>query len=207
MKLNQNYCQSRQKEGGGKVETCRGEGSKRTGGHGEEREGEKLQEQKKDQEEAARLAIRNDMPSKGNTAENKPSKGNTTEFTSPATNLGIEGEHAAEQLTDPWEAGVFPERKKSKQSTPAVTPVIKSGRYALARISTPTSSPLHNYVHKRVILDGVLDLNKDDPITSFTNCLCVLINNAKMVDEHFAICSVKEGGSVMWWLAGDIPTT
>jgi hypothetical protein len=42
MKLNQNYRQSRQKEGGGKVEACRGEGSKRTGGHGEERGGEKL---------------------------------------------------------------------------------------------------------------------------------------------------------------------
>ncbi len=86
-----------------------------------------------------------------------------------------------------------------------VTPVIKSGGYALPRISTPTSSPLHDHVHKRVILDDVLNLNKDDPITSFTNCLCVLINNAKMFDEHFAIYSVKEGSSVMWWLAGDIP--
>jgi hypothetical protein len=60
-------------------------------------------------------------------------------------------------------------------------------------------------VHKRVILDAALDLNKDNPITSFTNGLCVLINNAKMVDLHFAICSVKEGGSEMRRLEGDIP--
>ena len=83
--------------------------------------------------------------------------------------------------------------------------MIKSGRYAVAKVSTPTSPPLHDYVHKKVILDAVLDLNKVNSITSFTNGLCVLINNAKMVDKHFAICSVKEGGSVMWRLAGDIP--
>jgi hypothetical protein len=86
-----------------------------------------------------------------------------------------------------------------------VTPVIKSGRCMVAKVSTHTLPPLHDYVYKRVILDAALNLNKNDPITSFTNGLCVLINNAKMVNDHFAICSVKEGGSVMWRLAENIP--
>jgi hypothetical protein len=139
--------------------------------------------------------VRNDTPSKGNIAKNM----------APAMNLGAKGEDVAGQSTDSREAGDSPERKNSKQSSPAVTPVIKSGWYMVAKGSTPTSLPLHNHVHKRVILDAALDLNKDDPITSFTNGLCVLINNAKLVNDHFAICSVKEGGSEMWWLAGDIP--
>ncbi len=141
------------------------------------------------------LAIRNDTPSKGNIAGNM----------SPATNLGAEGEDTAGQLTDPREAGVSPERKKSKQSTPAVTLVIKSGWYVVAKGSTPTSHPLHDHVHKRVILDAALDLNKDNLSTSFTNGLCVLMTNAKMVDEHFVLYSVNEGGSKMWGSAGDIP--
>jgi hypothetical protein len=141
----------------------------------EKREEEKNWEnRRKDQEEAAGLATRKNTPGEGNTAGN----------TSPPTNLGGEGEDAAGQLTDPWEAGVSPERKKTKQSVPVATPVIKSGRYAVAKVATPTSRPLHDHVHKRVILDAALDLNKDNPITSFTNGLCVLINNAKMVDEH-----------------------
>jgi hypothetical protein len=74
----------------------------------------------------------------------------------------------------------------------------------VAKVSTPTPRPLRNHVHKRVILDAALELNRDNPITSFTK-LCVLINNAKMVDKHFAICLVKEEGSEMWRLAGDIP--
>jgi hypothetical protein len=162
----------------------------------EKREEEKNWENgKKDQEEAAVSAIRNDTPSKRN----------TTEIMSPTTNLGGKGDNATGQLTDSWEAGISPERKKSKQSAPVVTPVIESGWYAVAKVSTPTLHPLHNHVHIRVILDAALNLNKDNSITSFTNGLSILINNANMVDEHFAICSVKEGGSEMWWPARDIP--
>ncbi len=75
----------------------------------------------------------------------------------------------------------------------------------MAKVSTPTSHPLHDHLHKKVSLDSALDLNKDNLITSFTNGLCVLINNAKTVDINFAICSVKEGVSEMWRSAGDIP--
>ncbi len=84
------------------------------------------------------LAIRNDTPSKENTADNTPSKGNTAESTSPATNLGEEGEDVAGQMTAPWEAGISPERKKTTQSAPVVTPVIKSGWCTVAKVSTPT---------------------------------------------------------------------
>jgi hypothetical protein len=115
------------------------------------------------------------------------SKGNIAGITSPATNLGGKGENVAGQLTDSWEAGFSPKRNKSKQSSPVVTPVIKSGWYTVIKGSTPTLHSFHNHVHKRVILDAVLNLNRDDLITSFTNGLCVLINNAEVVDEHFAI--------------------
>jgi hypothetical protein len=90
------------------------------------------------------------------------------------------------------------EENKPKQSSPVVTPVIKSGHYTVAKGSTTTLHPLHNHVHKRVILDAALDLNRDNPITSFTNGLCVLINNTKLVNEHFVVCSFKGGGSKMW---------
>jgi hypothetical protein len=75
----------------------------------------------------------------------------------------------------------------------------------VAKVSPPTLRSLHGHVHKRVIVDVALKLNRNNPITSFTNKLCVLINNAKIVDKHFAICSVKEGGSEMWRLAKDTP--
>jgi hypothetical protein len=70
----------------------------------EKREEEKNWENgKKDQEEAAGLAIRNGTPSKGITARN----------TSHVMNLGGKGEDAAGQLTDPQEAGVSPESLRS----------------------------------------------------------------------------------------------
>jgi hypothetical protein len=157
----------------------------------------KLEKGKKDQEEAEKMAAKKDMLSGGN----------TDGHTSPATNLGVKREDAAGQLTDSREAGDSPERKKLKQSSPTAASLIESGWYMVAKVSTPTLHPLNNHVHKRVILDAALELNKDNPITSFPNGLCVLINNTKMVNNHFAICPVKEGGSEMWHLAGDIPKT
>jgi hypothetical protein len=134
-----------------------------------------------------------------------PSEGNIVGHMSPATVPGVEGEDVADPSTDSREAGDSPERKISKQSSPVVAPAIKSKWYMVAKVSTPTLRPLHDHVHKRVILDAVLELNRDDPITSFTNGLSVLINNTKMVNKYFTIYLVKEGGSKMWCSARDIP--
>ena len=137
-----------------------------------------------------------------------PNEGINALLTSLSTSPGGDGEeeevHVVE-TRDEEDSGEK-KKKKKKQTTPAVAPLLKSGRYSVAKVSPPTTRPPHAHVHTRIILDAAIELNKDDPIASFTNGLCTLFNNAKMVDEYFAICPVKEGGSsTLWHSAGDIP--
>ena len=136
-----------------------------------------------------------------------PSEGINALLTELATGPGDGEVELQATAIDLRNAEDSPEKKKKKQTSTTVSSSLKTGRYSAPppKVSPPPRLP-HNHVHSRVIIDAAMDLDKADPINSFTNGLSTLINNAKMVDEHFVIAPVRNSDNPSFWhSAGDIP--
>ena len=96
---------------------------------------------------------------------------------------------------------VSPEKKKSRNTTDG-TPApsaLKLGRYT-ARPSTPAPERMHIHEHTRIIVEAAFKCEKEDErFKSFLTALSSLLSYGQMVDEHFVINPVREGGRDKDW--------
>ena len=96
---------------------------------------------------------------------------------------------------------ISPEKKKSRASdigTPAPS-ALKQGRYT-ARPSTPAPERMHLHEHTRIIVEAALKFEAEDGrFKTFQAALASLLTYGQMVDEHFVINPVREGGRDKDW--------
>lgn len=93
-----------------------------------------------------------------------------------------------------------PEKKKTRSST-AETPApsaLKQGRYT-ARPSTPAPERMHLHEHRQIIVEAGITLDAEDRYAQFLAAISSLITYCQVVDEHFVINPVKEGGREKDW--------
>jgi hypothetical protein len=96
--------------------------------------------------------------------------------------------------------------KTSNQKEPSMpqpeTPArssLKQGRYG-TRPSTPAPERMHLHEHSRIIIEAAFAFgNTDDRFKSFLSASASMLTFARMVDEHFVINPVKEGGRDKDW--------
>jgi hypothetical protein len=98
---------------------------------------------------------------------------------------------------------VSPEKENRRSinnntNTPAPS-ALKQGRYT-ARPSTPAPERMHLHEHTRIIVEAAYKCEKDDDrFKSFLAALSSLLSYGQMVDEHFTINPVREGGRDKDW--------
>ena len=96
-----------------------------------------------------------------------------------------------------------PEKENFKSNnntntTPAPS-ALKQGRYT-ARPSTPAPERMHLHEHTRIIVEAAYKCEKDDDcFKSFLTALSSLLSYGQMVDEHFTINPLREGGRDKDW--------
>ena len=108
--------------------------------------------------------------------------------------------------TSPTDNNTDPTSPTDNNNTPThtETPVprsrsaLKSGRYA-SRPDTPAPERFHIHEHTRVIMEAGITIDGDDRFDTFIAAICSLIHYAQMVDEHFAINPIKDGGRDKDW--------
>jgi hypothetical protein len=66
----------------------------------------------------------------------------------------------------------------------------------------PSSYVPHDYIHPRVIIEGLARLEVDDKVKEFLDLVVTLISNGKIVDNYFAIVPV-----IMGWGKKDLRST
>ena len=90
-----------------------------------------------------------------------------------------------------------PETKKSKTSveTP-IRSAIKQGRY---RPNTPAPRRMHLHEHKRAIIEAGLALDSANKFETLVSAISSLITYCQMVDDHFVINPITDGGRTSDW--------
>lgn len=139
-------------------------------------------------EAATALATTEHLSKERSPSPTRRSSNSTTVSTSPEDSVDMSME-------------VSPEKKKSRGTTEGtpVTSALKQGQYT-ARPSTPAPERMHLHEHTRIIVEAAYKCDKeDDRFKSFLAALSSLLSYGQMVDEHFVINPVREGGRDKDW--------
>lgn len=90
-----------------------------------------------------------------------------------------------------------PEKKKTKTSTETpVRSLIKQGR---CHPSTPAPRQMHLHEHKRAIIEAGLALDSANKFETLVSAISSLITYYQVVDKHFVINLIMDGGRTSDW--------
>lgn len=119
------------------------------------------------------------------------------------TNLSIADDPPLPALLTPATPAT---RKKSKAKQPTLPP---QGSILKSSCCTHTPSP-HDHCHKRIILDASVQLQADadkDRYAEFIYALSIIINNGRILDEHFVLTPMSPLSALpVWTQPKDVPS-
>lgn len=141
--------------------------------------------------EAAIVLANNERNSKERSPSPTRRTTNSSSGSSESGDMDISLVHSPEKMQ--------PTRANANDNGTPATSALKQGRYS-ARPSTPAPERMHIHEHTRVIVEAALKFDSgEDRFNTLLSGLGSLLTYGQMVDEHFVINPVREGGRDKDW--------